>query len=235
MSWFFDSGLDLRPPGDRGNAVAALADGALRAAERRVAGVGVNVLPGAVVGRPENVGVLVETERANLVQDTADAGVGLDDGVGILGLGHGFVHEVRMRHVRLVNLHEVDAHEERLAGFGRLVEILERRLLDVVVEERDPDDALLRACSTYWPLTLNSSFGCFAGVAGQRALRHPVEHVAELRVHVGEPRRVAIGVGVEVVETGILHLVVALRVGHRVVGFAEVPLAGEEGLVARPS
>ena len=34
------------------------------------------------------------------------------------------------------------------------------------------------------------------------------------------------------IEAGILHLVVALGVGQRVVRLAEVPLAGEEGLVA---
>ena len=50
--------------------------------------------------------------------------------------------------------------------------------------------------------------------------------------HIGEPGRIGVGVGVEVVEAGILHLVVALRVGQRVVGFAQVPLAGEEGFVA---
>ena len=34
------------------------------------------------------------------------------------------------------------------------------------------------------------------------------------------------------IEDDILHLVVALRVGKRVVGLAEMPFAGEEGLVA---
>ena len=33
--------------------------------------------------------------------------------------------KVRVRHVRLVYLHEVDAHEERLVGFGYLVEVVE--------------------------------------------------------------------------------------------------------------
>ena len=74
--------------------------------------------------------------------------------------------------------------------------------------------------------------GVLAGLAGQRALGHPLEHRPQLRVHVREPGRVGVGVGVEVVEADILHLVVALGVGQRVVGLAEVPLAGEECLVA---
>src|SRR5207249_7373921 len=69
------SGLDLRAPGHRGHAVAALTHGALGAAERGVAGVWVHVLPGAVVGGPEHVRVLVEAERADLVQDATDPGV----------------------------------------------------------------------------------------------------------------------------------------------------------------
>ena len=36
-----------------------------------------------------------------------------------------FVDEVGVRHVRLMHLHEIDAHEERLAGLGRLVEVLD--------------------------------------------------------------------------------------------------------------
>ncbi len=50
----------------------------------------------------------------------------------------------------------------------RLLEKLDRRLLDVAVEERDADDAigyvtpwsvtLLPGLSTYWPLILKSSF-----------------------------------------------------------------------------
>ena len=78
-----------------GNAVAAFAHGALGAAERRVAGIGVNILPGAVVRGPEDVGVLVEAERADLVHDPADPRVVLDEGIGVLALGHGFVDRSR--------------------------------------------------------------------------------------------------------------------------------------------
>jgi hypothetical protein len=50
------------------------------------------------------------------------------------------VDEVRVRHVRLVHLHEVDAHEERLVRvLRRFVEIVDGRLLHVLVEERNPD------------------------------------------------------------------------------------------------
>jgi hypothetical protein len=34
------------------------------------------------------------------------------------------------------------------------------------------------------------------------------------------------------VEARVLHLVVALRIGERIVGFTEMPFTGEEGLVA---
>ena len=137
-----------------------------------------------------------------------------------------------MRHVRLVHLHEVDAHEERLVGLGRAVEIVERRLLDVLVEEGDADDALVGRVDVL-AVDLEVLPRRLARVARQRALGHLREHRAQLRAHVGEPGRVGIGVGVEVVEADVLHLVVALGVGQRVVGLAEVPLAGEEGLVAR--
>ena len=63
MSWFFDARLDLaRPDGDGGNAVATFAHRALGAAERCVARVGIDVLPGAVVGRVEDERVLIETQ-----------------------------------------------------------------------------------------------------------------------------------------------------------------------------
>ena len=138
---------------------------------------------------------------------------------------------VGVRQVRLVHLHEVDAHEERLARAGRPVEIIERRLLDVAIEERDPDHAL-RGRVDVLTVDLEVLVRRFAGLARQRALGHAREHGAELRVHVGEPGRVGVGVGVEVIEAGILHLVVALRGGQSVVGLAEVPFAGEEGAVA---
>ena len=86
--------------------------------------------------------------------------------------------------------------------------------------------------STYWPLILKSSFAGSPALPDSAPLVTLCEHRPQLRVHVREPGRVGVGVGVEMIEADILHLVVALRVGQRVVGLAEVPLAGEEGLVA---
>ena len=140
--------------------------------------------------------------------------------------------ELRRRQVRLVDLHEVDVDEERLIGvLRRVFQELQARLLDVLVQERNADDALVRRVDVL-AVDLPVLLGRLAGVAGQRALGHLVEHLAQLRVHVGEPGRIAVGVGVAVVEEAVLHHVVALGVGQRVVGLAQVPLAGEVGLVA---
>ena len=87
--------------------------GALGPTIGRIACVGKHVLPGAVVGRPEHVGVLVEAERADPVHDMADARVVLDDRVAELALRGRFADVLRRRHVRLMHLHEIDAHEER--------------------------------------------------------------------------------------------------------------------------
>ena len=70
----------------------------------------------------------------------------------------------------------------------------------------------------------------FAGVAGERPRRHAVEQRAELQVHVREPFRISVGVGVEVIKEDVLHFVVALGVGQRVVGLAQMPFAREEAL-----
>jgi hypothetical protein len=141
------------------------------------------------------------------------------------------VLEVRVRHVWLVHLHEIDAHEERLARFGRLVQILDSRLLDIFVEERNADHALVRGVDV---LTVDLEvFGHLAARrAGQCALGDLLEHGAQLRIHVGEPGRVSVGVGIQMVEPDIFHFVVALGRGQGVIGFTQMPLAGEEGLVA---
>ena len=61
-------GRDLaRHPGDGRNAVAAFAQRALGAAERRVAGVGIDVLPGAVVGRVEHQRVVGESASERIL------------------------------------------------------------------------------------------------------------------------------------------------------------------------
>ena len=122
-----------------------------------------------------------------------------------------------------------------LSDFAAVVEELERRLLDVAVEEGNADDAFLAVDHgrvDVLAVDLEVFRRRLAGLAGQRALGHLLEHRAQLRIHVGEPGRVGVGVGVEVIEAAVLHHVVALGVGQRVVGLAEVPLAGEVGLVA---
>ena len=118
-----------------------------------------------------------------------------------------------------------------LVGLGMRVEIVERGLLDIFVEERNADDALVRRVDVL-AVDLEVLLRRLAGIAGQRALGHLAEHRAQLRVHVREPGRIGVGVGVEMIEPAILHLVVALRVRQRVVGLAEMPFAGEERLVA---
>src|SRR5262245_37000841 len=79
-------GFDLGPPGHGRNAIPSLPVGALGAAERCVARVGVDVLPGTVVGGPEHVGVLVEAELTHLVQDVAESWTGLAEPVGTMAV-----------------------------------------------------------------------------------------------------------------------------------------------------
>ena len=133
--------------------------------------------------------------------------------------------------VRLVHLHEVDAHEERGPGCGRLVEILRRGLLDVLVEERNPHHALRRRVDV-----LAVDLGHLAHRLPRSAVQQPLgdlrEHRAQGVGHVREPRRVGVGVGVQVIEANRLHLVIPVGNRQRVVGLAEMPLAREEGPVA---
>ena len=141
-----------------------------------------------------------------------------------------------MRHVRLVHLHEVDAHEDRLVWNSHCGRDSRsppsrhsRRRTEFRPRLRLPS---ITGVSTYCPLILNSSR------AGWPALPDSAPLVTRWNIarssgrHVGKPGRIAIGVGVEMIEAAILHLVVALRIRQRVIGLAEMPLAGEEGLVA---
>ena len=125
----------------------------------------------------------------------------------------------RGRHVRLVHLHEVDAHEERLAGLGGLVEIVDRSLLDVFIEKGNPDQLLIRGIDVLavdFELLDSRPARC----TRQRALGHPGEHLAQFVGMAGKPLRIGVGVGVEVIEANILHFVVALRGRQRIVGLA---------------
>ena len=134
-----------------------------------------------------------------------------------------------------MHLHEVDVDEEGLVGLrGRLKE-LQRRLLDIAVEEGNADDACLPVDHRrvdIFAIDLELLMRRLPRLGGQRALRHLVEHGAQVLRHVGEPFLVAIGVCVEMIEKGVFHLVIALRIGQRVIGLAKMPFAGEIGLVA---
>jgi hypothetical protein len=67
-----------------------------------------------------------------------------------------------------VHLHEVDVDEEGLAGVLRhLVEELERRLLDVAVEEGNADDALLGRVDVL-AVDLEVLLGLLAGLRRER-------------------------------------------------------------------
>ena len=150
-------------------------------------------------------------------------------------LRHRLMLEFRRRHVRLVHLHEVDAHEEGLRRAAVAIEIIDRRPLDVLVVERNADHALFAVDHRridVLAVDLEFLFRRLPGIARHRALRDLLEQLTKVRGHVREPGRIGIGVRVEMIEAGILHLVVALRIGERVVGFAEVPFASEERLVA---
>ena len=195
------TGLDLARPDSNGwHAVAAFAHRALGAAKGRIAGVRIDILPGAVIRGVENQGVLVQFQFAQLVHDVTDARVQFHHRVGVLGLGKRLMLKLGRRKVGLVDLHEVDVDEERLVRIlGSLFQELQARLLDVLVQEGDTDHALVRGVHIL-AVDLPVLFGRFARLARKRSLGHLVEHFAQLRVHVRKPLRIAVGVSVEVVE-----------------------------------
>ena len=83
ISEFFEPALILLGPhAIDGHTNATFSNRALGAAERRVARVRINVLPCAIIARPEDIRILIEAERAYLIHDAADARVVLDDRIG---------------------------------------------------------------------------------------------------------------------------------------------------------
>ena len=118
-----------------------------------------------------------------------------------------------------------------LPALARPVEIVGRRLFHIGIEEWNADDALVGRIHVF-AVDLELFASLFAGISGQRALGYLFEHGTQLRWHVWKPVRIGVGVGVEMIEEAVLHFIVALGVGERVVGFAQVPFAGEEGFVA---
>ncbi|MNZ81500.1 hypothetical protein D3C78_1001690 [compost metagenome] len=145
------------------------------------------------------------------------------------------MNELRCWHVRLVHFHEVDVDEKRLVRFGRRVEELQRGFLDITVKEGNPDHPWLAIDHRrvhVLAIDLELFDGLFPGFARERPLGHFGEHRPGVRVHVGEPLRVGIGVGIEVIEADVFHHVIPLGVGQRIVVFAQVPFAGEVGVIA---
>ncbi|MNX60131.1 hypothetical protein D3C86_910290 [compost metagenome] len=101
-----------------------------------------------------------------------------------------------------MDLHEIDVHEERLLGFSVAVQILERGLFNVAVEERDTNHAFLAVHDGRIDvLTIDLEFLArrFTGVARQGTACHLLEHRAEFRIHIREPSWIRIGIGIEMV------------------------------------
>ena len=87
------------PPGDGRDAVAALPDSAFGSAEGCIARVWINVLPRAIVCRPDDQRVLIQAELTNLVEDLPDPSVGFNDRIRILGFRGGLFNEIGMRQI----------------------------------------------------------------------------------------------------------------------------------------
>src|SRR5262249_10512539 len=101
--------------------------------------------------------------------------------------------ELGSRQVWLMHLHEIDAHEDRLVRPGHLVEVLERRLLDIFVKERN---AAHSTVGCFHVLTVNREIlmRWLPCVSRQRALRYAIEHLAQVWGHIREPGWVTVGV-----------------------------------------
>src|SRR5262249_26782770 len=100
----------------------------------------------------------------------------LDYRVAELALDQRLVDKIGVRNIRLVNLHEIDAHEEWLRRTGVAIEIVERRSLDVGVQIRNADDALLRRIDVF-AVDFEFLTRRLSGVAGKSTFRHLLKHV----------------------------------------------------------
>ncbi|MNS01820.1 hypothetical protein D3C72_331110 [compost metagenome] len=145
------------------------------------------------------------------------------------------MHELRCRQVWLVHFHEVDVDEERFVGLRRRVEKFQRGFFHVVVKERNTDDtgfSVHHRRVDVLSIDLEFLHRLFTGLGGKRALGHFGKHGAGFFIHVREPGRVGVGVGIEVIQADVFHHVVTLGIWQGVVGFAQMPFAGEIGLIA---
>src|SRR6516164_9279940 len=103
------------------------------------------------------------------------------------------MNEVRMRQVRLMDFHEVDAHEKWLGRTRVAVEIVQRSLFDIGVQERNADNTLLR-CVDVFAVDLELFTRGLSCVARQRSLGYPLEQSTQFIGHVRKPLRITVGV-----------------------------------------
>src|SRR5262249_20104515 len=168
--------LDFWTPSNGRHAVATFTTGPFGPTKRSVTRVRVHILPSTVIGGPKHISVLVESQRPHFVHYTANTGVSLDYGVGKFGFCHRLLDKVGMRQIWLVNLHEIDAHEERLRRTSVAIEIVERRSLDISVQIRNADNALLRRIDVF-TIDFELLTRRLPGVARKCTFRHPLKHV----------------------------------------------------------
>ena len=194
------------------------------ATERRHPGIGPGVLPGAVVGGEDNDGV--GRFGSDHVHHAANVGVEFEHRVRVVAQVRLALESLRDTG-RVVQLHEIDAHEERAAAFRVLLDIGNRRiglphvkLGQVVV--RDSRD-----------------FG--GGLSGHAFPFVQVDDLLvllpELRVVLRKPRvkgrrRIVVGVDARVIGCELLHFVVPVLDRIELGLVAEVPLAGEVSRVS---
>ena len=128
------AGRDHAGPADgAGHAIAALPVFILLAAEGRRAAIGPRELLGAVVGGIHHDRVVLDTEFLQFVEKLADHGVVLEHAVNVrreAALALTFLFQVRED----VTARGVPPQEERLVGFSRLIEVVERALGNLLVD-----------------------------------------------------------------------------------------------------
>ena len=217
-------GNPARRPHDAGNAPGTLERGTLLAAERGHPGIRPGILPGTVVGGEDDDGV--GRLGADGVHDAADVGVELEHRVGV-------VAEVRLplerlrRVRRVVQLHEIDAHEEWIGA------------LCVLLDEGNGGIGLphIELCQVVIGDSCDPGGGLSGGAFPLVQVHDLLVLLPVLRVVLGEPgvkvrRGVIVGIDARIVGGELSHLVVAMLDGIELGLVAEVPLAREVGPVS---
>ena len=113
------------PPHQAGHSPAAFKRRSLFATEGRSASVRVRILPSTVVGRHDNY--RVRCLRANRIHDPTYVVIELQQRIGVIAEAR-LPRELRRRIGRVVHLHEVDIHEERLVVLGVLLDVVDRKV-----------------------------------------------------------------------------------------------------------